>query len=86
MNKRQRKKQRLKALTNLFFQINAKAVKEGRMEPITRKQAESFARGYIAAKEKKERAVIALRTELRKSIARIALGLRERINEERDDR
>lgn len=86
MNKRQRKKQRLKALTNIFFQINAKAVEEGRMKPVTRKRAESVARGYIAAKEKKERAVIALRAELRKSIARIALGLRERINEERDDR
>lgn len=54
MNKRQHKKQHLKALTNVAINASIEAVEEGKLnKPLTRKQAELFARRYIAAKKRR---------------------------------
>lgn len=87
MNKRQQKKQQLKALTNVAINASIEAVEEGKLnKPLTRKQAESFARRYIAARKKAVLAVIALRKAARISIAKMIEEWRKRISEEQNDR
>lgn len=87
MNKRQQKKQQLKRMTNIALNLNAEAVEQGRMKPMTRKQAETLVRKYIAARNKAIIAMFALRKAAAEGVISRTIEIwKKRLNESQNDR